>query len=124
MPFPLVRASRSRRCAVAAAVALALVATACSGRAPAADQTPATPVLDPSGYRASIRWTAHGVPHISAEDAGSLGFGQGWAVAEDRICVLADQLVKVRAQRARRLQRVGSAWSRHRGVADAVARCP
>jgi acyl-homoserine-lactone acylase len=59
------------------------------------------------GYRAEIRRTGAGVAHISADDLGSLGFGQGWAYAEDRICTLLDQIVKVRGQR-----------SRHHGAGD------
>lgn len=82
-------------------IAVALLATACASDAPVAEPAPTTPVVDPNGYVATIRWTAHGIPHITAADPGSLGFGQGWAVGEDRACVLADQIVKVRGQRAR-----------------------
>ncbi|MGK4008765.1 penicillin acylase family protein [Sorangium sp. So ce1036] len=52
-------------------------------------------------YQATIRWTSHGVPHILAEDHGSLGFGLGHAAARDIVCTLADQIVKVRSERAR-----------------------
>ena len=52
-------------------------------------------------YRATIRRTTHGVPHIEADDWGSLGFGQGYAFTEDKGCVLADQIVKIRSERAR-----------------------
>jgi acyl-homoserine-lactone acylase len=52
-------------------------------------------------YSATIARTEFGTPHIEAENWGSLGFGQGYAFAEDRFCVLADQIVKVRSQRAR-----------------------
>ncbi|AUX27285.1 peptidase S45 [Sorangium cellulosum] len=52
-------------------------------------------------YQATIRWTSHGVPHIVAEDHGSLGFGLGHAGARDVVCTLADQIVKVRSERAR-----------------------
>lgn len=55
--------------------------------------------VDP-GYRASITRTAHGVAHIVADDWGSLGFGQGYAFAQDRACTLIDQVIKVRGQRA------------------------
>ncbi|ACU37569.1 peptidase S45 penicillin amidase [Actinosynnema mirum DSM 43827] len=53
------------------------------------------------GYRAEIRRTSHGIPHVLAADLGSAGFGQGWAYAEDRLCDLADQVVKVRGERSR-----------------------
>lgn len=52
-------------------------------------------------YAADIRWTTHGVAHILADDWGGLGFGQGWACAEDHLPTLADQIVKVRGERAR-----------------------
>ncbi|SFQ68501.1 penicillin acylase family protein [Amycolatopsis rubida] len=57
------------------------------------------------GYRAEIRRTSYGVPHILAADVGSVSFGQGWAYAEDRLCDLADQVVKVRGERSRWLGR-------------------
>ena len=51
-------------------------------------------------YEADIRWTTHGVAHVRAADWGSLGFGQGWACARDHLPTLADQIVKVRSERA------------------------
>lgn len=51
-------------------------------------------------YEADIRWTTHGVPHIRATDWGSLGFGQGWACAGDHLPTIADQVLKVRSERA------------------------
>ncbi|MFK0289746.1 penicillin acylase family protein [Streptomyces sp. NPDC090442] len=53
------------------------------------------------GYRAEIYRTSYGIPHIRAADLGSVAFGQGWAYAQDRLCDLADQVVKVRGERAR-----------------------
>jgi len=88
-----VRLARSSRPVAAVVVlVLSLVAAACGSP---------DPVADPDGYRATIRWTAHGIPHVTADDPANLGFGQGWAVGDDRGCVLADQIVKVRGQRAR-----------------------
>ena len=52
-------------------------------------------------YQADIRWTTHGVAHISAQDWGGLGFGQGYACAKDHLPTLADQIIKVRSERAR-----------------------
>jgi len=54
-----------------------------------------------SSYRATIRRTSYGIPHIAADDFGSLGFGEGYAFAEDHACSLADQVVRVRGERAR-----------------------
>ena len=51
-------------------------------------------------YEADIRWTTHGVPHITADSWGGLGFGQGWACAADHLPTMADQVLKVRSERA------------------------
>ncbi len=52
-------------------------------------------------YSAVIRRTSHGIPHITAKDYASLGFGEGYAFAQDHLCSLADQVIKVRGERAR-----------------------
>lgn len=102
-------------------VSTALVLAACSGDDEAAPTTtaatpvttaavettievedtapPTTEVFD--GYVAEITRTEYGVAHIVADDPGSLGFGQGYAFAQDRACTLIDQVIKVRGERAR-----------------------
>jgi acyl-homoserine-lactone acylase len=68
---------------------------------------PIAPLLNGSAsqskprYSAEIRRTSHGIPHIKAKDMGGLGFGEGYAFAQDHLCSLADQVVKVRGERAR-----------------------
>ncbi|MGY2702313.1 penicillin acylase family protein [Nocardioides sp. HB32] len=52
-------------------------------------------------YHASIAITAHGIPHITADDFGSLGFGSGYAATEDAVCTLADTLITARGERSR-----------------------
>lgn len=52
-------------------------------------------------YSATIQRTSHNIPHITADDMPSAWFGQGYAMAEDRICVLLDQVTKVRSHRSR-----------------------
>lgn len=42
---------------------------------------------DHETYRAEIRRTTYGVPHVQAEDWGSLGYGFGYAYAQDNFCV-------------------------------------
>src|ERR687898_1558335 len=54
-----------------------------------------------SGYRAEIRRTTGGVPHVKARDFGSLGFGLGYAYAQDQLCEYASMIVTVSAQRSR-----------------------
>ena len=62
---------------------------------------PAAATAEAPRYNATIRFTEHGIPHISARDFGSLGFGSGYAAAESSICVLADTVVTARGQRSR-----------------------
>ncbi|MDQ3571520.1 MAG: penicillin acylase family protein [Actinomycetota bacterium] len=52
-------------------------------------------------YDAQISRTKYGVPHIKAKSIASLGFGVGYAFAEDNICTMADTYVTVNAQRSR-----------------------
>jgi acyl-homoserine-lactone acylase len=108
-------------------LALALVAAACSddGDGDGTDATvdPTTAVTEPAPadttpeatdppdtteapvepeltYSATIRRTADNVPHIVAADGGSLGYGYGYAFAEDHACSLADAVVQARSQAA------------------------
>ena len=40
-----------------------------------------------AAYEAEIRRTTYGIPHVRAEDWGGLGYGFGYAYAEDNYCV-------------------------------------
>ncbi|AKJ30942.1 acylase [Caldimonas brevitalea] len=55
----------------------------------------------PNGYAVEVRRTTHGVPHVKADDYASLGYGLGYAYAQDNLCLLADQIVTVRGERSR-----------------------
>ncbi|MGH8450849.1 acylase [Pseudomonas sp.] len=50
---------------------------------------------------AEIRRTTYGVPHIRANDERGLGFGIGYAYAQDNLCLLANEVVTVNGERAR-----------------------
>jgi len=69
--------------------------------------TPPTPVptlvaFDTDGtLSANIRRTSYGVPHITGDNLQSVGFGSGYAYAQDNICILADQIIKVRSERSK-----------------------
>ena len=56
---------------------------------------------EPPTYLAEIRRTAYGVPHVEAGDYGGLGFGLGYAFAEDNLCEYADRLLTTSGQRSR-----------------------
>lgn len=49
---------------------------------------------------ATIQWTSAGIPHVTAADYRSLGFGQGYAAARDRVCLLADRILTLRGERS------------------------
>ena len=50
--------------------------------------------------RLSFRRTSYGIPHVTAESWSNLGFGHGYAYAEDHVCILADQILKVTSRRS------------------------
>jgi acyl-homoserine-lactone acylase len=45
-------------------------------------------------YNVDIRWTSYGIPHVRADDWGSLGYGFAYATATDGICVFAREVVR------------------------------
>jgi len=62
--------------------------------------TPPLPQPEPI-YQAKLTRTDYNVVHIEAGSFGDIGFGQGYATAQDSICVLADQFVKIKSERAK-----------------------
>lgn len=94
---------RTRRGAIATTIAVALLIAGCSDDKPQDSSTPTRePVaVDDATYRAEIRRTTDGVPHITADDLPSVVFGQGWASGEDHTCTLADAILKVTSTRAK-----------------------
>ena len=45
-------------------------------------------------YEVDIRWTSYGIPHVKADDWGSLGYGFAYATATDGICVFAREVAR------------------------------
>nr|HDS0963034.1 acylase [Pseudomonas putida]HDS0990268.1 acylase [Pseudomonas putida] len=58
----------------------------------------AQPDLDAS---AQIRRTSYAVPHIVAKDERGLGYGVGYAYAQDNVCLLANEVLTVSGERSR-----------------------
>ena len=50
---------------------------------------------------AEIIRTDYGIPHITADNLKGLGFGNGYAQAQDSICTLADGYVRVNSERSK-----------------------
>ena len=48
-----------------------------------------------------VRWTEHGIPHITAQTWEGLGFGFAHSVAQNGVCVLAKELVTVNGELAK-----------------------
>jgi acyl-homoserine-lactone acylase len=99
---------RLRTVAMAVLVAAAAAGASAATRAAPAAKTPTTnppakAAAAPAGYHATLVRTAYGVPHITASNYAGLGYGAGYAAAQDNICDFADRMLTVTAQRARYL---------------------
>lgn len=94
---------RSLWLALVAAAAL----TACGGGGgggsssfPFFPGTGGNPPAENNAYKAEIRRTTMGVPHIKAADWPDLGYGYGYAQAEDNLCTMADSFLTYRGERS------------------------
>jgi acyl-homoserine-lactone acylase len=67
---------------------------------PASAAPPAAVANKQATYRADIRRTPYGVPHVKADDFAGLGFGMGLASTEDTICELFDRILTASGNRA------------------------
>lgn len=94
---------RSPRLLTLLAAALAVPALAVAG--PDGSARPAASAASP--YQATVKITEHGIPHVTAADWASLGYGSGWATAASSICNLADTVLTARGQRSRYLGGTG-----------------
>lgn len=52
-------------------------------------------------YQAQVLRTSYGIPHIQAPDWGSLGYGYGYAFAQDNLCVLARDVLAATGTQSR-----------------------
>ena len=87
--------SRIVQRAVTAALAIAVAAGA-------------TAAFAQTKYTAEVRRTSFGIAHIKANDYGSVGYGVGYAFAQDNFCTMADEFLTVRGERAKYLGGTGS----------------
>lgn len=82
------------------AAVLTVLTVVAAGAVPSAG-TAAADSATGGGYSAVIRRTAYDIPHVLAGDYGALGFGYGYAFAQDNVCVLADLVETLRGERSR-----------------------
>ena len=54
-------------------------------------------------YTAKLTRTAYGAPHVIASTYGGLGYGAGYAAAQDNFCDFAERALTVSGERARHL---------------------
>ncbi len=54
-----------------------------------------------STFEARVEWTRDGIPHVTASDYAGLGYGYGYAVAKDQLCMLFDLVASLRGDRSR-----------------------
>jgi len=80
----------TKPCAAVLLLLALTAASACSDRSGAG-----------GAYDVTVTRTTYGVPHVRARDFGSLGYGYGYAFAEDNLCTMMDDFVTIRGERAR-----------------------
>lgn len=55
-------------------------------------------------YQADIVYTEYGIPHVTSQDWGGLGYGLGYAYAKDNYCVTMAEIVRANGESARYLE--------------------
>jgi acyl-homoserine-lactone acylase len=107
------RTSFFRLMTVSLAAMMALAISACGSNGSSDDDgnpgggggggnSEACTAADPTKtYNTCVRRTRFGIPHIKADNFGSLAYGYAYAFAQDNLCVIADSYVTVNAQRSR-----------------------
>ena len=90
---------RFRNFRLPAMLTAAMLLAGCASQ-PQARPAPASAAPSPA-YNASVVRTGYGVPHITAQDWGSLGYGYGYVIAQDNLCTLSDAFVTMRGDRSR-----------------------
>ncbi|MFA5941205.1 MAG: penicillin acylase family protein, partial [Sinimarinibacterium sp.] len=78
------------------------------GLAGCGNSSPPSGVAGGTVYDVTVTRTSLGIPHIKADDYPSVGYGYGYALAEDNLCVLQEDLVTIRGERSRWFGRDGS----------------
>jgi len=59
------------------------------------------PSAHSNNYSVDIKRTQYGIPHVTANDWGSLGFGYGYAFAQDNYCTFLRGIIAARGESAR-----------------------
>jgi acyl-homoserine-lactone acylase len=73
-----------------------LLLAACSESSPPPESTSVAETAHQ--YDTQIRWTSYGIPHVKADDWGSLGYGFAYATANDAVCTIARDVLMVNGE--------------------------
>lgn len=73
-----------------------LLLAACSESSPPPESASAEETVHQ--YDTEIRWTSYGIPHVKADDWGSLGYGFAYATANDAVCTIARDVLMVNGE--------------------------
>jgi acyl-homoserine-lactone acylase len=80
---------------------------------------PAVTQAQSTTYSAEVRRTSFGIAHVKAADYGGIGYGVGYAFAQDNFCMIADEFVTVRGERSRHFGEAGTTpYGRNNLVSD------
>ncbi len=101
-----------------------LVLSACSEPAQMSSSPSDAPATAQANYQyeTDIRWTGYGIPHVKADDWGSLGYGFAYATARDAVCTIARDVLMVNGDLSRNFGEAGGNMESdifHRAVLDA-----
>jgi acyl-homoserine-lactone acylase len=91
--------TRRRSAAIATATVLAMIAGVMASVP--ASAAPGGKLVGGGRYTAEIDRTEYGIPHVLAHDYGSLGYGYGYAFAQDNLCTMAERVVTLRGEQSR-----------------------
>ena len=86
---------------IAIASSLLIACSDSSDRPDPVEPPPVDPPEPELTYQAEIVWTEYGIPHITADDWGSLGYGYGYAYAQENFCTLMREYVNAAGESAR-----------------------
>ncbi len=59
-------------------------------------------------YDVTVKRGSFGVPHLVADDYGSIGYGYGYVQAQDNLCIIAEDMITTKGQRAKYFGRNGT----------------
>jgi acyl-homoserine-lactone acylase len=82
-------------------VLLGLVALSAAGCSDDDANQGTEPATSDAPFEATVVRTTYGIPHITANDFGGLGYGAGYAYAQDNYCVLMREIVSASGQTAK-----------------------